>query len=122
MKASASAKGLFCAITLGAVVALSSGVMAHDKSKGSMDMSKMSGGSGDLHRAMMGGMHDTKMMKMTGNVDQDFAAMMIQHHQQALTMAKIEIDQGANPELKAMAQKMYDAQKQEIEDLKRFTK
>jgi uncharacterized protein (DUF305 family) len=117
-----SVKGFCCALSLGATMVLSAGAMAHDTGKGSMDMSKMSGGSGDLHKTMMDGMQSAKSMKMTGNVDKDFASMMIDHHEQALKMAKVEMDQGSNPELKAMAQKMYDQQKQEIDDLKRFTK
>ena len=76
--------------------------------------------SDDLHKAMMENMKSMHAMKMTGDVDKDFAAMMIGHHQQAIAMAKVEVAKGANPELKAMAQKMIDQQQKEIEELKRF--
>ena len=73
--------------------------------------------SAQLDRIMMGGMkHD---MKMSGDVDRDFAAMMIMHHQQAIDMADVEIKHGKHPELKAMAQKMKDQQKTEQEELKK---
>lgn len=50
-------------------------------------------------------------MKMSGDVDKDFAMMMKMQHQQALNMAKIEIDQGISPRIKAMAKKIVSAQK-----------
>lgn len=78
------------------------------------------GHSGELHAAMMKGMQDAESMKMTGDVDKDFAMMMSMHHQQALAMAKVEQEHGRNPELKAMAQKMGAQQQKEIQDLKRF--
>lgn len=48
---------------------------------------------------------------MSGDVDKDFAMMMKMQHQQALNMAKIEIDQGISPRIKAMAKKIVSAQK-----------
>lgn len=93
----------------------------HDMSKmQGQDMKGHSAGSMELHKIMMTGM---KMpMKMTGNVDRDFAQMMIMHHQQALKMADVEIAKGGKPELKALAQKMKTAQQDEIKKLQRFTK
>lgn len=87
-----------------------------------MDMSTPKGGSGELHQAMMSGMDASMKVTMSGNVDRDFATMMIQHHRQAVEMAKIEIARGDNAELKAMAQKMLTAQQKEIKDLERFTR
>ena len=66
----------------------------------------------------MGGMqamHDQmKSMPMSGKVDQDFAGMMIAHHQGALTMAQEELAKGKHAELKKMAQMMIDDQQREI--------
>ena len=45
-------------------------------------------------------------MKMSGDVDRDFAKLMIPHHQGAIDMAKIEIEHGENEELKTMARLM----------------
>jgi uncharacterized protein (DUF305 family) len=71
-------------------------------------------GSEQLSHSMMSGMEGMKQMKTTGDVDKDFAMMMKMHHEQALEMAKIELDQGKSPELKKMAQKIIDGQKREI--------
>ncbi|MEO6542235.1 MAG: DUF305 domain-containing protein [Ferruginibacter sp.] len=60
---------------------------------------------------MMQKMHT---MKITGNNDIDFAAMMIEHHNGAVEMSKVEITKGTNAELKAFAQKVIDDQTKEI--------
>ena len=70
-------------------------------------------------QAMAGGgmqaMHDQmKSMPMSGNVDQDFASMMVAHHQGAVTMAREELAKGKHAELKKMAQMMVDDQQREI--------
>ncbi|RYG26115.1 DUF305 domain-containing protein [bacterium] len=69
-----------------------------------------------LHEIMMRPMGD---MKTTGDVDRDFAALMIPHHQGAIDMAKIEIAEGKNEELKKMAEAIIESQAKEIEVLKK---
>ncbi|MCC2547447.1 DUF305 domain-containing protein [Hymenobacter sp. BT175] len=54
----------------------------------------------------------------SGNVDQDFAAMMIPHHQSAVAMAQAELTHGRDTKLKEMARQMIDAQQKEIQQLK----
>lgn len=54
---------------------------------------------------------------MTGNPDQDYARMMIAHHQGAIDMALVELRYGTDPTLRAMAQQTIDDQTQEIEEL-----
>lgn len=84
------------------------------------DMKGQSAGSMELHKIMSSGM---KMpMKMTGNVDKDFASMMSMHHQQAIRMADVLIKNGRNAELKALASKMKAAQQGEIKQLAAYTK
>lgn len=78
------------------------------------------GAGGDLHAVMMSGMESMKSMKMTGDVDKDYAAMMIKHHEDAIAMNKVLAEQGKNAELKAIAQKMTAQQNKEIEQLKKF--
>ncbi len=62
----------------------------------------------------------TKMsdMKMTGNMDKDFAMMMISHHEDAIKMSKDELSHGMNAPLKEMAKKGIDDQTKEITDFK----
>lgn len=74
-------------------------------------------GSSQLQQLHMQMMQDMQSMQMTGDADQDFAMMMKQHHEQAVKMAEIEARNGKSPELKAMANKIIQAQQQEIKKL-----
>ena len=65
-------------------------------------------------------MQEMKSLQSTGNPDNDFAGMMKIHHMGALEMAQAEVAQGTNAEMKAMAQKMIDAQQKEIAELNAF--
>jgi len=60
--------------------------------------------------AMMAGMN----VKPTGDVDVDFAAMMIPHHQGAIDMALAELRYGKNEQLRRIAQEIIVDQQQEI--------
>lgn len=69
---------------------------------------------------MMGGMQKMQGMQATGDTDKDFALMMRMHHQQAVDMAKVEVQHGKSPELKAMAQKIIRDQQKEISELDKW--
>jgi uncharacterized protein (DUF305 family) len=61
----------------------------------------------------------TKMMidmgiRPSGDVDTDFVAMMVPHHQGAIEMAKAELRYGRNETLRRMAQEIIVTQLQEI--------
>jgi hypothetical protein len=61
----------------------------------------------------------TKMMnemdaKPTGDVDVDFVAMMVPHHQGAIEMATAVLRYGRNPQIKRLAQEIIATQQQEI--------
>lgn len=64
---------------------------------------------------MMAAMHAPS----TGDVDRDFALMMIPHHQAAIDMAKTELKYGRDESLKRLAQEIVVAQGQEIEVMRR---
>jgi len=53
-------------------------------------------------------------VKWTGNVDRDFVAMMVPHHQGAIDMAEAELRYGENQQLKTIAQEIIVDQMQEI--------
>ena len=53
-------------------------------------------------------------IKPSGNVDADFTAMMIPHHQGAIDMAVAELRHGHNEQLKRIAQEIIVDQQQEI--------
>ncbi|WP_433296419.1 DUF305 domain-containing protein [Pseudonocardia sp. CA-142604] len=49
--------------------------------------------------------------------EQAFLAGMIRHHAAAISMAKLELARGANPEAKALAQQIISGQSQEITEM-----
>jgi uncharacterized protein (DUF305 family) len=59
---------------------------------------------------MMAGMN----VKPSGDVDHDFAAMMIPHHQGAIDMALAELRYGRNEQLRRIAQEIIVSQQEEI--------
>ncbi|MFP5517290.1 MAG: DUF305 domain-containing protein [Alphaproteobacteria bacterium] len=59
---------------------------------------------------------------MTGDADQDFARMMLSHHRGAVDMAKVLLQYGKDPELRAFAQKIVDDQTREIAQLQDWLK
>ena len=50
----------------------------------------------------------------SGDVDHDFVAVMIPHHQGAIDMAQAELRYGHNEQLRRLAQEIIVAQQQEI--------
>ena len=72
-------------------------------------------------KSMMSDMNEKMTaMKPTGNVDVDFAMMMRVHHQSAVTMAEAELQNGKNPQMRAMAKDIIRAQKKEIAMFDKF--
>jgi uncharacterized protein (DUF305 family) len=53
-------------------------------------------------------------IKPTGDVDRDFVAMMVPHHQGAIDMAQAELKYGHNEQLRRLAQEIVVTQQQEI--------
>ena len=113
-------------LVAGAVSAQSASTPAMPAS-GSMGKSMVSdmaagGPSKEMQSSMMSGMEKMKDMKLSGDTDKDFAMMMKMHHQQALEMAKPEVDHGKSPEMKAMARKIIKDQTKEIAQLDAWMK
>ncbi len=88
--------------------------MPHSASMPMGQMQKGAAGSHDMKASMMMGMDGMQKMTMSGDTDKDFAMMMKMHHQQALSMAEMEIAHGKSPEMKTMAKQIIAAQKKEI--------
>ena len=59
---------------------------------------------------------------MNGNVDHDFATMMIPHHQAAIDMAKAELSYGSDPVMRRLAQEIIVDQESEIDAMNLWLK
>jgi len=66
------------------------------------------------NRAAMDRMMAGMDIHPSGDVDADFAAMMIPHHQGAIDMAMAELRYGHNEQLRRIAQEIVVEQQQEI--------
>jgi len=53
-------------------------------------------------------------IKPSGDVDADFVAMMVPHHQGAIDMAQAQLRYGRNEQLRRLAQEIIVTQQQEI--------
>jgi uncharacterized protein (DUF305 family) len=63
---------------------------------------------------MMAGMQ----IKPSHNVDRDFVAMMVPHHQGAIDMAEAELSYGHNEPLRRLAQEIIVTQQEEIAEMR----
>ena len=92
------------------------GAMDHGETE-EMDMSAMAGPMQGMMAAM-----DTMMQAMptesSGMVDADFLLMMIPHHQSAIDMALVVLEQGDDEETLALAREIIDAQEAEIAEMR----
>jgi uncharacterized protein (DUF305 family) len=68
-----------------------------------------------LMRKAMERMHDGMHVAPSGDVDRDFATMMIPHHQGAIDMAVLELRFGRDQRLRRLAQAIIVEQGQEIQ-------
>jgi uncharacterized protein (DUF305 family) len=64
--------------------------------------------------AMMKMMSSMPMMKFTGDADLDFMVHMRPHHQLAVDMAKVDLANGKDAEIKKLAQDIITTQEKEI--------
>jgi Domain of unknown function (DUF305) len=66
------------------------------------------------NHAAMNKMMADMTIKPTGDVDRDFVAMMVPHHQGAVDMANAELKYGHDAQLRRLAQEIVATQQQEI--------
>lgn len=76
--------------------------------------------SNAMMKSMQSGMNQMMSIKMTGDPDHDFAMMLKMHHQGAVEMADLEIKQGTNAQVKALASSIKVANQKEIKELTQF--
>lgn len=92
--------------------------MKHDMGAHDMGAMGTQSPSTDGYKAAMDKMHTAMMaVEYSGNADVDFARGMIPHHQAAIDMAKIELANGKDPEMRKMAEAVIAAQEAEIKQM-----
>lgn len=77
-------------------------------------------GASGLMESMNDMMDKMHSMEMSGNADHDLAMMMNEHHRSAVDMADIILTKGNDEQMKALAQKIKNEQKKEMEELGRI--
>jgi Cu/Ag efflux protein CusF len=61
-----------------------------------------------------------KDTKLTGDPDQDFALMLLAHHENMIFLARTQLEFGGDRELRQAAQKILDTQEKQIADIKQW--
>lgn len=107
------AAGMLVAVFLESIPAQSE-EMKHDM--GAMAMGADSP-STEGYKAAMDKMHTDMMIEYSGNADVDFVRGMIPHHQGAIDMAKVELANGKDPEIRKLAEAVIKAQEAEIKQM-----
>jgi hypothetical protein len=97
---------LACVATLGAAVAMTVASAAPAASLQEAFIAE--------NDAAMDKMMSAMAIKPSADIDHDFAAMMIPHHQGAIEMAQAELRYGSNEQLRRIAQEIIVDQQQEI--------
>lgn len=124
---------LVAALALALLAAPAAAQMQHDDHAGhgggghqmeGMDHGAMGAGSdaeGPAARAFRESnarMHAGMDIPFSGNTDVDFVRGMIAHHQGAIDMARIELEYGKDPQIRALAEAIIKAQETEIAEMK----
>jgi hypothetical protein len=121
MKASARSSVMLATIALATGIATGAAFYARGGSPWLLDICPVSSSEAAEenpflaeNNAAMTKMTKDMAVKPTGDVDADFVAMMIPHHQGAIEMAKAVLRHGHNPQIKRLAQEIIVTQQQEI--------
>ncbi|WP_316770245.1 DUF305 domain-containing protein [Pedobacter frigiditerrae] len=72
-----------------------------------------------LDASMVPMMEGMGQVKLTNDIDKDFVALMIPHHQSAVDMAKAYLPFANNAQIKAIAEQILKAQEEEIKWLQK---
>ncbi len=85
---------------------------------GSSEIDPMGGDALGLDEDQMGMSHDADALRTSGDVDTDFAQMMLTHHEGAIAMARLADGNAEHEEVQELARAIIAAQEAEIEVLR----
>jgi uncharacterized protein (DUF305 family) len=68
-----------------------------------------------LSKSEMGMLHRSEDLSGSGDVDQAFAEMMIDHHEGAIRMAELARERGQHEQVRDVAERIIEAQQREID-------
>lgn len=82
-----------------------------------LDTAGVEKGSLGVPEHAMGMNDDPAELRTAQPFDESFLQMMVPHHEGAIELARAELVKGQDPELKALAQQIIDAQEREISEM-----
>jgi hypothetical protein len=75
------------------------------------------GASAAMMRSMDRMHADMNELQVTGDLDRDFVALMVPHHQSGVDMARVYLETGTDPELRQLAEHIIRSQELEINQM-----